>query len=56
MLFCMELVSNVCMLQVYCTTTTTFVTGKDKLADILNIHPSHAKELMESFLGILMVT
>lgn len=25
--------------------------GKDKLADILNIHPSHAKELMESFLG-----
>lgn len=26
--------------------------GKDKLADILNIHPSHAKELMDSFLAV----
>ena len=34
----------------YCT-VVHFVIGKDKLADILNIHPSHAKELMESFLG-----
>ena len=31
---------------------TLFIIGKDKLADILNIHPSHAKELMENFLGI----
>ena len=31
-------------------------TGKDKLADILNIHPSHAKELMDSFLGTLILT
>ena len=29
------------------------VAGKEKLAEILNIHPSHAKELTKSFLGNL---